>query len=86
MKLPLNTKKENMKKNMGTIDKAVRLIIAAVIVILFLTNVVTGVLAYVLLALAAIFVLTSLISFCPLYALFNINSCAVKENKTKGVN
>ncbi len=63
-----------MKKNMGTIDKSVRILIAAVVVLLFFTNVISGTLAYVLLALAAVFVLTSLLSFCPLYFPFGLNT------------
>ena len=63
-----------MKKNMGTIDKAVRIIIAAVFVILYVTGVVPGTAGIILIALAVIFVLTSLISFCPLYLPFGINT------------
>lgn len=63
-----------MKKNMGTIDKAIRIVVAIVIAVLFYTEVVTGVLGIVLLVLAAVFVLTSLISFCPLYLPFGINT------------
>lgn len=64
-----------MKKNMGSADKIIRLIVAAVIAILFFTNVVTGTLGIVLLVLAAVFTLTSFISFCPLYAIFGMNTC-----------
>jgi len=63
-----------MKKNMGTIDKAIRLVVAVAIAVLFYTGVITGVLGIVLLVLAAVFVLTSLISFCPLYLPFGINT------------
>jgi uncharacterized membrane protein len=56
-----------MKKNMGTIDKTIRILVAVVVVILYFTHVISGVLAIVLLALSAIFVVTSLISFCPIY-------------------
>jgi uncharacterized membrane protein len=56
-----------MKKNMGTIDKTIRILVAVVVVVLYFTHVISGVLAIVLLALSAIFVVTSLISFCPLY-------------------
>jgi len=63
-----------MKKNMGTIDKSVRILIAAVVVLLFFTNVITGILAYILLALAAVFVLTSFLSFCPLYLPFGLST------------
>lgn len=56
-----------MKKNMGTIDRILRVIVAVVIAALYFANVISGTVAIVLLALAAIFILTSLISFCPLY-------------------
>jgi hypothetical protein len=63
-----------MKKNMGTIDKTIRILIAVVIAILFFTKVITGTLGIILLALAVVFVLTSVISFCPLYLPFGINT------------
>lgn len=63
-----------MKKNMGTIDKVVRILIAIVIIVLYFVNVISGTLAIVLLILSAIFILTSLISFCPLYLPFGINT------------
>jgi uncharacterized membrane protein len=59
-----------MKKNMGTIDKVIRILIAVVIVILYFTHVISGVLAIILLALSAIFIVTSLLGFCPLYLPF----------------
>lgn len=68
-----------MKKNMGTIDKTIRTVIAAVIAILFMTKVITGTLAIILIAFAAIFLLTSFISFCPLYLPFGINTGKKKE-------
>lgn len=64
-----------MKKNMGSADRIIRLIIAAVIAVLFFTNVVSGTLGIVLLVAAGVFALTSLISFCPLYPLVGINTC-----------
>jgi hypothetical protein len=67
-----------MKKNMGTIDKAVRVTIAAIIAILYFTNVITGTLGIVLLILAGVFALTSLISFCPIYSIFGLSTCPVK--------
>jgi hypothetical protein len=63
-----------MKKNMGTIDKAIRILVAVTIAILFFAHVITGTLAIILVVLAAIFVLTSLVSFCPLYLPFGINT------------
>jgi len=68
-----------MKKNMGGTDKAIRLLIAAVIVILAFTKVITGTWAIILFIVAAIMVLTSLISFCPLYLPFGIHTNKTKE-------
>jgi uncharacterized membrane protein len=63
-----------MKKNMGTIDKVIRILVAVVVVVLYFTHVISGVLAIVLLALSAIFVVTSLLSFCPLYLPFGLST------------
>lgn len=63
---------------MGTADKAIRVLIAIVIAILYFTGTLSGTLGLVLLILAGVFVLTSLISFCPLYAPFGINTCKTK--------
>lgn len=64
-----------MKANMGTTDRIIRVIIAVIIAALYFTNTITGTLGVVLLALAGIFVLTSIVSFCPLYLPFGINTC-----------
>ncbi|WP_149302865.1 YgaP family membrane protein [Pareuzebyella sediminis] len=68
-----------MKKNMGVADRTIRIIAALIIAALYYFKVVEGTLAYVLLALAAIFLLTSFVSFCPLYTLFGLNTCKVKK-------
>lgn len=68
-----------MKKNMGTIDRTIRLIVAIVFAVLYFTNIVTGTIGLVLVILGAVFVLTSLVSFCPLYLPFGINTCKSKE-------
>lgn len=68
-----------MKKNMGNADRIVRLLIAVIVVILYTQGIIEGTLAYVLLALSAIFVLTSLVSFCPLYTLVGLNTCKMKK-------
>ena len=60
---------------MGNIDKIVRILVALVIAVLFFTNVISGTLGIVLFVLAGVFVLTSLMSFCPLYTLVGINTC-----------
>jgi len=60
---------------MGSADKVIRVIIAAVIAYLYFSGTVTGTLGIVLLVLAGVFVLTSLVSFCPLYAPFGLSTC-----------
>jgi len=64
-----------MKKNMGSADRIIRIIIAVVIAVLFFTKVLSGTLGIVLLVLAVVFLLTSFISFCPLYLPFGIKTC-----------
>jgi hypothetical protein len=63
-----------MKKNMGSTDKIIRMVLAVIAVALYFTNVVTGTLGIILLVLAGIFVATSLISFCPLYPIVRIST------------
>ncbi|MBS1689811.1 MAG: DUF2892 domain-containing protein [Bacteroidetes bacterium] len=63
-----------MKKNMGTIDRILRIAAAIVIAVLYLTHVISGTLAVILLVIAAIFILTSFISFCPLYFPFGFST------------
>ncbi len=68
-----------MKKNMGNADRIIRILIAAVVAILFAANIITGTLAIVLLAVAGVFLLTSFLGFCPLYLPFGLSSCSKKE-------
>ncbi len=68
-----------MKKNMGSADKLVRLVVAALIAILYLTKVITGTLGIVLLIAAVIFLVTSLLNFCPLYSLLGVSTCETKK-------
>jgi len=68
-----------MKKNVGTIDKVTRLLVALVLAGLYLANVVTGTLGIILLVVAVVFVLTSFIGFCPLYWPFGINTGEKKD-------
>ena len=67
-----------MKKNLGNEDRLVRGLIFAVTVILFFSGIVTGTLAYVLMGIGAVLLVTSFINFCPIYAIFGI-----KTNKSK---
>ncbi|MET6999890.1 YgaP family membrane protein [Chitinophaga defluvii] len=67
-----------MKKNMGTADKTIRILIAVVIGVLYFTNTISGTVAIILGILAVAFVLTSFISFCPLYLPFGISTLKKK--------
>jgi hypothetical protein len=64
-----------MKKNMGIADRIIRVVIAAVIATLYFTDIITGTLGIVLLVLAGVFLLTSLVGFCPLYLPFGLSTC-----------
>lgn len=68
-----------MKKNMGTADRMIRLIVAAGIAGLYFTNIISGTWGIVLMVLAGVFVLTSLVGSCPLYSLVGLNTCAAKK-------
>ncbi|KHJ36952.1 hypothetical protein PBAC_28700 [Pedobacter glucosidilyticus] len=64
-----------MRNNMGGLDRSLRVIIALLITLLYFNEMIGGTLGIVLLVLAIVFVLTSLVSFCPLYVLFKLNTC-----------
>ena len=68
-----------MKKNVGTIDKVIRVLLAVVVAILYFTHVISGTLGIILLAVAAILILTTVIGFCPIYWPFNIRTNKNKE-------
>lgn len=67
-----------MKKNMGTTDRVIRVVIAMILCALYFTGTVTGVPGVVLFIIACIFLLTSVVSFCPIYTLLGINTCPRK--------
>jgi len=69
-----------MEKNMGSADRTIRVIVAAIIIALYMTKIISGTVGIILLALSAVFLLTSFISFCPLYLLFGLNSLRKKKN------
>ena len=81
VKLFSNLKLKIMKKNMGSTDRIIRILLAVVFAALYFTGTVTGTLGIVLMVLGAVFVLTSLVSFCPLYAPFGLSTCAVKQKE-----
>ena len=63
-----------MKSNIGIVDRAVRILAALVISVLYFTNVIGSTLAIVLLIISVVFLFTGLIRFCPLYLPFGINT------------
>ena len=68
-----------MKHNMGNFDRIIRIIVAIAVAILYFTHIITGTLAYVLMTIAGIFILTGFIGNCPLYSVFGINTCSAKK-------
>ncbi|MEO8002926.1 MAG: DUF2892 domain-containing protein [Arenimonas sp.] len=64
-----------MTRNMSNIDRGIRVAVAAVFAYLYLAGIVTGWVGIALLVFGTVFVLTSLVSFCPLYTLVGINTC-----------
>lgn len=64
-----------MQKNMGTTDKTIRIAAAIVLALLAITGVISGTLAIIAYIVAAVFVFTSLVSFCPAYLPFGIRTC-----------
>jgi hypothetical protein len=69
-----------MKVNMGNIDRLIRVLVAIVIGALYFTNVISGTVAAILGLIAVVFVLTSLIGFCPLYAPFKLSTRKDQES------
>lgn len=63
-----------MKANMGSTDRIIRIIIAAIIAVLYFTGIIGGTIGLVLLILGGVFLLTSLITFCPLYLPFGLST------------
>ena len=68
-----------MKKNMGNTDRIIRLTAAVLFAALYFTNTVIGIAGIILLVFAGVFVVTSLIGFCPLYTLLGLNTCTSKK-------
>ena len=68
-----------MKTNMGSADKAIRIVLAIVFAGLYITKLVEGTVGLALLVIGGVFLLTSVISFCPLYTLLGMNTCEKKK-------
>jgi hypothetical protein len=63
-----------MKQNMGSLDRIIRVVLAIIFAVLYFSGTVTGVLGIILLILGGVFLVTSLISFCPLYVPFKLST------------
>ena len=63
-----------MINNLGVIDRIVRVFLAVVLIVLYMTGQITGLAAIILGVIAIIFVLTSMAGFCPLYHIFGIST------------
>jgi len=63
-----------MKTNVSTIDRVIRVVLAVLFAYLYFAGIVTGVLGIVLLALGAVFLVTAIVGFCPLYGVFKIGT------------
>lgn len=71
-----------MKKNMGSADRLIRLLISAIAVFLYFNGTLTGTLGIVALVVAVIFTLTSVLNFCPIYSLLGISTGPASESKS----
>ncbi len=82
----LNTELYIMKltSNVGTADRTLRLILAIVLIVLFYTGIMPGIVGVIGLIIALLLTVTSLISFCPVYKIFRVNSIFKKDEKTDG--
>lgn len=68
-----------MKANMGSTDRIIRVVIAILFLALYLTNIISGTIGIVLIAVSAIFLITSFVNFCPLYAVLGISTLKKKK-------
>ncbi|MBI1342024.1 MAG: DUF2892 domain-containing protein [Terrimonas sp.] len=68
-----------MKKNIGNADRIIRILVAAVFAYLYFGGVVTGTTGVILVVLGAVFALTSLVGFCPIYAMVGLSTCSSKK-------
>lgn len=68
-----------MNKNMGATDKIIRVVIALGLATLYFSNLISGTIAIIAIAVAIVFLLTSVLSICPLYSIFGITTCKVPK-------
>lgn len=71
-----------MQKNVGTIDKVIRIAVAVILVVLYITDVLSGTAGTVALIAAGALVATSAVSFCGLYTVIGVNTCQIEQKKS----
>jgi hypothetical protein len=76
--------RRDVPKNIGSVDRIVRLVLAAVVAVLYFTGVISGVSAIILGLLAVVLLATSLLGFCPLYLLFRFSTNKARQLHTTG--
>lgn len=72
-----------MKKNVGKIDKVIRIILAFALIVAAVAIPLEGVLQYVIIAVGVVFLVTAFVGFCPLYAIPGCNTCAKSTESAK---
>jgi len=70
-----------MKKNVGNVDRIIRIVIAILVAVLYFTNVISGTAGIVLLVVAGVLLITALVGSCGLYTLFGISTCKVEKKQ-----
>ena len=68
-----------MTKNMGGTDRIIRITVAIIAMALYFTGIITGAVGIIALVIGGVFLLTSFVSFCPLYSILGLNTCGVKR-------
>jgi len=68
-----------MKKNLGNLDRVLRVVVSVIIVGMYLKGKTTGIVGLTEVVLAGVFILTAIVGFCPIYALLRMNTNEVKE-------
>ena len=70
-----------MKKNVGKLDTIVRVLLAAVIAVLYLSDIIAGTTSIILGIIALVLLVTGLIGWCGIYAIFGIKTCPKTKKK-----
>ncbi len=70
-----------MMKNMGNLDKGIRIVLAIIFATLYFTGTLPGTIGLVLLILSGIFVLTSIVGICPIYSILGISTCPLHNKE-----